>query len=236
MSLSAFFAAIAPMLSHGRSAAEVTAVLGPSSSGDAALGFYAVLVARNLEKILREVFPSVKALALQRDRECWATLVADYARMHPPRGHDPNGFALAMPGFLAARADVPPLWVELADFHLAQIHVFHAPDPIDGDGFEARIVVRQYTHAIPTIVAALARDGSVPPAPGGPCVVVIHRHAATAGVRVLHPSAAGLAALARRRGLELPPVLAALDAASIDRAEHALVRAGVLVEAAREVT
>ncbi len=231
MSLDAFFREVAPMLWQGRAAAAVTEAIGPSPSGDAALGFYGVLVARNLEKILREVFPSLKALAMQEGSARWTDLVRDFARAHPPRGRDPNGFGLALPAYLSGRSDVPRFWVEIADFHLAQVHVYHAPEPTGGDGFEGRILVRSYEHAVVQIVDALAHEPMRPPSLGAPCVVVIYRHARTGRARVLSPHAAQVAALARRQGLELPSVLAALEPSVIDAAEQALVAAGVLLEA-----
>lgn len=233
MTLPAFFTAMQPMLLGRSSASDLEARLGASPSGTAALGFYGVLVARNVEKILREVCPTLFVLAART--HAWRTLVADYLDAHPPRGGDPNRFADALPDFLHARAELPDVWGEIADYHVAYVRAYHAADE-DGDGFDRRVFVRQYTHPVPQIVEALARDReSAIPAPR-PTLVVVFRHTRTLRVRRLVPSATGLAALARRQGLDLPPALAGLCEADIATAERALIREGVLVPRISSIT
>jgi hypothetical protein len=225
MTLPAFFTAMQPMLLGHSSATDVEARLGASPSGTAALGFYAVLVRRNVEKILREVCPSVFVLATRA--RAWTSLVTDYLDAHPPTGGDPNGFADGLPEFLQARADTPASWAELADYHVIHVRAHHAADD-ETDGFDRRLFVRQYTYPIPHIVDALARDRDAAVAAPRPTLVVVFRHTRTLRVRRLVPSATGLAALARREGLELPPSLAGLAATAISAAERVLVREGVL--------
>lgn len=230
MTLAAFFAEMQPMLLGRVSAADVQRRLGPSPSGTAALQFYAVLVARNVDKILREICPTLFVLATRAG--VWRDIVDAHVRAHPPAGGDPNRFADALPELLQElarrRADVPPLFAELADYHVVHVRAHHAVDG-DDDGFERRLFVRQYAHPVAEIVDALSRDpNAAVPAPH-PALVVVFRHARTLRVRRLVPSAAGLAALARRQALALPPALASLADLAIVRAERALVREGVLV-------
>jgi hypothetical protein len=229
MTLDAFSGEMQPMLLGRASAAAVEARLGRSPSGTTALAFYAVLVSRNAHKILREICPTLFVFAARAG--AWSGLVHDYLAAHPPRGGDPNRFADALPEFLERRArqhgDVPQLWAELADYHVVQVRAHQAADG-EGDGFDRRLFVRQYTHPIPEIVERIARDPAVAIASPRPTLVVVFRHARTLHVRRLVPSAAGLAALARRQGLALPPALAGLPDAEVVAAERALIREGVL--------
>ncbi len=228
MTLHAFFSTMGPFLRGARSVVEVERTLGLSRSGTAALDFYRVLVARNDAKILREICPSLHTLARRAGR--WQELVRDYVAAHPPCGGDPNRAADALPEYLRSRADVDPLWSELADYHVARVQAHHAPEgDRDDDGFDRRLFVRQYMHPVPAIVDALARGQDVTLPQPRPTIVVVFRDTRTLRVRRLAPSAAGLAALARREGLGLPPPLSGLPSAVIDAAERGLERDGVLV-------
>jgi len=229
--MTAFFAAMAPMLAGRIDAAQVESRLGPSPSGTAALGFYAELVRRNLHKILSDVFPSVRAVCHGDGGEGrWVQLAAAYADAHPGTGADPNLFAARFPQWLATQTGVPAVWTELADYEWTRLIAFHAPDAAsDVDGFDVRLFVRQYSSDIPRLAVAALRGE----APGAevPVLVAVFRHARTAHLGTFRLGAAGLAALARRRGLPLPASLGALSDDAILQAQDALVEAGVLVSA-----
>ena len=232
--LAGFFAAMAPMLAGRTAARDVEAAIGPSASGTDALGFYAELVRRNLHKILSDVFPAVRAVAhhLHGDDRAWAGLVAAYGVAHPGRGGDPNRFAAAFPGWLRGRCEFTGPWaelaVELADYEWTRVLAYHARDT-DGDGVEQRLFVRQYTCDIPALARAVQQASFASPAPR-PHLVAIFRHARTLQLAVFQLGAAGLAALARRQGLAVPPALAALPDAAVRAAVVSLESAGVLAQ------
>jgi hypothetical protein len=229
-----FFDELAPMLASTRSAREVELVLGPCPSGTAALGFYAELVRRNLAKILRDVFPVTRALVMRDAPRRWDELALAYACDHPPTGAVPNRYAASLPSWLASRGADEARWAEIADFEWLRVAAHHAMDGApDDDGFDRRIFVRQYTFDVPRWIAAHASDPSTPlPAPA-PTIAIVFRHSVTGRVGVHRPTAAGLAAIARRASELLPSPLDRLDAATLARAEHALVDAGVLVPKSR---
>jgi hypothetical protein len=232
--LETFFGAMVGMLAGHRSASDIEQVLGRSPSGTDNLGFYAELVRRNLDKILRDVFGHVHALVLQSgDAATWRALARDYTRDHPPTGNVPNAFAAAFPQWLARRG--AQTWSEIADFEWLRVRTHHAPDG-DDDGFERRLFFRQYTFDVPGWIAAHARDASTPIPAASPCIAVVFRHHTTGLVGVHRPTPTGLAALARRAGAALPAELGQLDPLAILRAERALVAAGVLVPLAGEST
>lgn len=230
--LGRFFAAMAPMLEGRASAREVEAAIGPSASGSDALAFYAELVRRNLHKILSDVFPAVRAVArhVHGDDRAWVGLAVDYAAAHPGRGGDPNRFAAAFPTWLRGRPELAGPWaepaVELADYEWTRLLAYHAAD-VEGDGVDERLFVRQYTCDIPALAHAVLHGSFALPA-ARPRIVAIFRHARTLQLGVFHLGAAGLAALARRQGLAMPPVLAALPEAAVHSAVVALEAAGVL--------
>jgi hypothetical protein len=229
--MTAFFAAMAPMLAGRIDAAQVESRLGPSPSGTAALGFYTELVRRNLHKIVSDVFPAVRAICRTDGGEArWVQLATEYAVAHPGTGADPNHFAARFPQWLVQQSGVPAVWAELADYEWTRLLAFHAPDvSADIDGFDARLFIRQYSSDIPRLAVAALR-GEVAAAEV-PVLVAVFRHARTARLGTFRLGAAGLAALARRRGLPLPASLGALSDDAIVQAADALVEAGVLVSA-----
>lgn len=233
MSLEAFFDAMGPMLRGQASPREVETQLATESpSGTANLGFYATLAERNHFKILRDLFGPIRTLALRLDPALWPALVRDYTRKHPATHWDPNRFGALFSDYLAQRREADPafpaVFEELADYFYTRYRVFSCPDDV-GDGFDQRLFVRQYTHAVPDVPDALASDPDLQRFEPSPTLVLIYRPLHETDVRLFHPTVVGLAALARRRGLEsMPPVFEALSPQAIDNAESELVRHGVL--------
>lgn len=227
--LSGFFAALGPMLEGRATAEDVEARLGRSATGTAALGFYAELVRRNLHKILGDVYPLVRTLVNREPdgHARWTSLARDYACAHPGSGADPNRFAAQFSPWLRGCSDAPPIWAELADYEWTRVAAYHAQDVAD-DGFDARLFVRQYTWDVPAFAAALLADPSAAPPPTSPTTVALFRHTRTLQLGVFRLGAAGLAALACRRGVAMPPVLAALGEPAIVAATRRLEDSGVL--------
>ncbi|NVB37287.1 putative DNA-binding domain-containing protein [Pseudenhygromyxa sp. WMMC2535] len=245
--LERLYAAIGPFLFGERSVAELEASIGSSASGTDALDFYRVLVERNTKKILGELFSPVRELCERLHPGLWPELVADYARSHRGAARDPNWFGEHFSAFLAARREQrpeqSPLLEELADYVFCRFAASTAPDafgPDDPEGFERRLFVRLYTAGIPELLVALRKRPEAPtsalplaPRPSTVLIFRVHRvdgesFGAAAGMRWHRPDLAQLAALARRQGLELPPPMAALDAAQLERGLAALVKLGVL--------
>ncbi|MEZ4454519.1 MAG: hypothetical protein R3B09_34020 [Nannocystaceae bacterium] len=167
----------------------------------------------------------------------WAALLCDYARAHPPEGWDPNRYAAAFPGFLAARRAEEPRLLEvdeeLADFYWIEYAAFSAADAIPRerapDGVDHRIFVRQYTRAIPAFARALRRGESPALPAAAPTLTIVFRNP-TLRVESMHPSIAAIAALVRRQGGDPAALVPGIEAAAIDEAEAELRRRGVLVD------
>jgi hypothetical protein len=231
MSLPAFFAAMRPMLLGERSATDVQTELGDAPSGTDNLEFYRVLVERNLFKILRDLYGPVRHLALRADDGTWARLVRTFAKAHPPAHHDPNRFGEGFSEFLAneraRHGSIPALWEELADFCWIRHRAHVAPD-LDGDGFDVRLFVRHYTHDVVEVARRLGDDADAELPGAAPKLLVLYRHARTDQVRLYFPTAAGLAALARRQGEDLPEAFAAIGTEQVDAATLHLVEHGIL--------
>ena len=225
-----FFAAMAPLLNGRCTAADVEQAIGPSPSGSVNLDFYRVLVERNLFKILRDVHAPVRALALRQDPQSWARLVRSYAAAHPPMHWDPNAFAGAFPEWLEVErkrtGEIPVLLEQLADYQWIRHRAGRCRD-VGDDGFDERLFVRQYSYDVPKIAAALEEDEHAD-LPGRRAVVVlVYRHTRALDVRTFYPTNAGLAALARRQGVMVPPELG--EFSNIDRTEIELIEHGILM-------
>ncbi len=235
VTLADFFSQMRPYLQGHQDLARTREVLGPSPSGDHDFSFYRVLAERNLFKILRELYAPLRALVLRDQAALWATLVREYIAAHPPGGRHPNCAGEALPEFLAARRerqpDQPAIYEEIADYCWIRLQVQRAPDD-EGDGFESRLMVRQYSYAIPEFVAALEADPDAAERPEPqPVVLFVYRHWRQLHACSFRPSAAGLVALARRQGLAVPPALQAVPPDHVDVAEAQLVEHGVLAPA-----
>lgn len=228
--LSAFFQVVPAFLAGSRSAAQVEAQLGPCPSGTEALAFYRTLMERNAFKLLREIFPSVRAALVSEDPGRWRTVVQEFAAAHPCGHWNPNEFGAPFPEYLrqaAGRGEVPDLVAELADYHLVQYRVSVAPAATESDdGWDRTLFIRQYTHPVAAYAAAVERGpGPVALPSPQPTIVLVYR--AKDRVHWLHPTPPQLAALARRRGLELPLPLAQLDPTAVEEADGQLVGYGV---------
>ncbi len=233
--LDRFFATIEPFVFGASGVEQVERELGRSASGSTNLDFYRVLVGRNLDKILRELFAPLRILVEREHPGLWPSLVRDYALAHPPRARDPNWFGEAFADWLVARreagGELSALYEELADYQFTRFMAASGPDlAADDEGFERRIFVRHYSHPIAAFVPLILRDAAAALPEPRPTTLVI--------ARCLHPpfavltraaSLAELAALARREGLDLPPALAALPASTRVEADAALVERGILI-------
>jgi len=232
MSLDAFFEAMAPMLERKAPAKAVVETLGPTPSALTDLGFYATLVERNHFKILSDMFPELLALVQRELPERWPALVRSYRDAHPAVHWDPNRFAAGFSDFLRGlrdAGDIPhPIYEELADLGYIR-QVVYSGNGSDANTYEGRIAVRQYTHPASDFFFKLREDPSAPIPQPRPQVVFVYRHVRDDSLHHFLPTAAGLAALARRRGIdELPAMFSSLSEAQIAEADRSLVEWGVL--------
>ncbi|MCX4244992.1 hypothetical protein [Paraliomyxa miuraensis] len=235
--LAAFFAQMKPYLLGQQALAPTLRALGPPHGSEDDFSFYRVLAERNLFKVMLELYGPLRTLWLRRQDELpaavgtWRAMVDEYIAAHPPAGRHPNCFGEALPEFLAARREripeQPVVYEELADFCWIRTRAHQAPDD-EGDGFDSRLFVRQYSYPIPDFVAALGRDSQAPVPEPQPRVLLVYRHWQQLQVRLFHPSAAGLVALARRQGVEVPAPLQAVPSDHVEIADAALVEHGVL--------
>lgn len=233
------YAALAPFLFGEHDVATLEAELGASPSGSANLDFYRVLVARNLNKILSELFPLIRALMQREHPQLWPKLIQDFARAHPSEARDPNRLGLHLPEYLstrrARRSEYSALYEELADYQMCRYLAASAPEPTPGeDGFEERVFIRGYTHPVPEIVAALGRDPAAQLPEPRPVTLLVYRslhpprRIAFAGLRTHTPDLEEVAAIAKRQGLTLAGPLAQVDAEGLARGLARLVERGVL--------
>jgi hypothetical protein len=225
-----------------------TRAVGESPSGSDALEFYAVLVRRNLFKIMREVFPALFVLIRREHPGLWNSLIDDYAREHPPRGWDPNHFAAAFPGFLGRRhvsdPRVAPLYEELADLHWIKFLAWSARDELPAesgiDGLNHRLFVRQYSRRVPAFALALPQDHAAELPPEQPTPTLIYRDPSSLRVKIFYPTAAALAVLAqRRRGRPHPESASSvpgLTREAFNTIERELLAHGVLLARAGEAS
>ena len=236
--LAGFFAHMRPYLMGQRGLEPTRDALGPSPSGDDAFAFYRVLAQRNLFQMMRQLYAPLHALVLRDEAEgvvapeTWSAIVREQIAARPPGGRHPNCFGEGFSARLAARRErepgQPALYEEIADFCWIRALAHAAPDD-EGDGFDARLFVRQYGWHVPELVAALERDPAAPRPDPRPVVLLVYRHLRSLQTRIFHPSAAGLVALARRQGAPVPSALQAVPIAHVDAAEAQLVEHGVLV-------
>ncbi|MCR9160251.1 MAG: hypothetical protein ACE37F_27385 [Nannocystaceae bacterium] len=231
MTLDAFYRAMAPMLEGTASPQVVIDTLGPTPSGAENLGFYSTLVERNHFKILFELFPILRALLLREHPGSWPKIVRQYRATHPATHWDPNRFAEHFSEHLRAMRERGaldhPIYEELADLVYLRQRVYSGHD-LGPDAYDGRVVVRQYSHPTSDYYFALHEDPSAPLPQARPQVVFVYRHAQDHALHHFLPTAAGLAALARRQGItDLPPMFAALGEAQLEDADRALVEHGV---------
>ncbi|GEM_PF-2730622 len=117
-----FHEQLAPFLFDEQPVAELEAQLGASASGSDNLDFYRVLIGRNFDKMLRELFAPVHRLVQRLHPGSWPQWTREYARAYPSVARDPNWVGEQFSTWLAQRrerpegADQSPLLEEMADY------------------------------------------------------------------------------------------------------------------------
>jgi len=237
MKLEDFFSETQALLMGRIDARSYQRKLGKSSSGTSRLEYYQTLIRRNMMKVLRDMYPSVRARYLQFRPGRWGNLVERFTRQHPPPSHwDPNQFSAPFPHFLAAERardpKLPPDLEQLADFHWTEFCVFSAaetwPEELGPDGLEHRLYVRQYDGKIPKYARQLTRDPEARPDSLTPTATLIYRDLKTNRLAVFYPSILGLLLLSKRSGKKLPEI-PGVTSQKLEIAEQNLIKRGILM-------
>lgn len=235
--LASFFRAFAPMLELTSDVNRVEREFGASPSGTSRMGFYGVLARRTRLLTLGDMCPATRYAVQSSKGPAWMDLVLRYAESHPPSHADPNRFAEGFSEFIASERQrgfpLPSFLEELAEyeFTLWEVGITDFQPTLSDPGLDRTIRVRQYSANVADFVTEF-HAGHAPEAPAaGPVIVLIYQHTRSGYPRYFFPSAAGLAALARRAGKSLPK--ATFDEDTLSSAEQELVEYGVLVGAAQ---
>jgi hypothetical protein len=199
-SLATFFAEMDPFLRGERSAEEVLARLGPSSSGVQRFALYAELVRRQRRGIIDHFYRAVAAAAEAEDAGLFGRLRDAYLQLHPPAHWTPNEAARAFPGFLAAQVTASPQLVSLADYAWARFSVMHAEHRPGDLGVDEAILVRHYEWDVATYSDAVERGMGDVELGTTPRTLLLGRHRGAATLVVLTPSVAALVAMAVASG------------------------------------
>lgn len=236
MKLEDFFSETQALLMGRTDARSYQRKLGTSSSGTSRLEYYQTLIRRNMMKVLRDMYPSVRNRYLQFRPGQWGTFVERFTRQHPPPSHwDPNQFSAPLPEFLAAERErdpkLPSDLEQLADFHWTEFCVFSAsetwPQDLGPDGMEHRLYVRQYDGKIPQYARQLIRDPEAVPGSSTPTPTLIYRDLKTHRTAVFYPTILGLLVLSKRSGKTLPKI-PGVTSQNLEIAEKDLIQRGIL--------
>lgn len=229
MSLAAFFAEMDPFLRGERSAEEVLARLGPSSSGVARFALYAELVRRQRRGIIDHFYRPVAAAAEAKEKGLFARLRDAYLREHPPTHWTPNEAARAFPGFLAEQEASDLQLVALADYAWARFSVMHAEHRPGELGVDDAILVRHYEWDVATYSEAVEHGTGDIELDATPRTLLLGRHRSASTLVVLTPSLAALIAMAVASGRR-PVLPAGLTAAVVEDEARALEARGLFPE------
>lgn len=207
----------------------VEALLGPSPSGTKRLALYPTLVRRQWNGVVDHFYRALASIANHTHPGRFARLRDGYLEAHPPAHWEPNRNVLGLPAYLEALGDVPPLWIELADFAVCRFKVMHA-DHSDVPRLDETLFVRHYEHDVSLVSAVVEREGgaSVPDVQVAPRTIVFGRHVRTGRLVVTTPSFAALIALGRLAGESIPALPAGLTEAQVEHERGALAELGLI--------
>lgn len=230
MSLAAFFAEMDPFLRGERSAEDVLARLGPSSSGVARFGLYAELVRRQRRGIIDHFYRPVAAAAEAQEKGLFGRLRDAYLLQHPPTHWAPNEAARAFPAFLTEQPVVDARLVALADYAWARFSVMHAAHRPGELGVDEAILVRHYAWDVAAYSDAVEQGAADVALEATPRTLLLGRHrAASSTLVVLTPSLAALIAMAVASGRR-PALPAGLTASMVEGEARELEARGLFPE------
>ncbi len=259
-SIAAFFDAAAPFMSGAITHSEFALRLGPGPSPDHRTLFYQRLMAANVRRILRALFPVLYAIFKEPARAgldalpTWAELCADFVATLPSRHWSPNALGDALPGYLEAHQEIGA--GGLAEPGVSRMQWPQGLDAIAGwslqrlrAGREAEGVGRvmpgvsagTYAFDVAHWMGLFESNGeaSLRLALGGPKVVLVaYRDPTHQTVRVLRPEPLGLLALGIASGQVARPsqhaqhVQDAVATKRLEQAEAQLIALGLIAKPA----
>ncbi len=229
MTLAAFFAEMDPFLRGERSAEDVLARLGPSSSGIGRFALYAELVRRQRGGIIDHFYRPVAAAAEAKEKGLFGRLRDAYLRQYPPTHWTPNEAARAFPGFLAEQPVVDAQLVALADYAWARFSVMHAAHRPGELGVDDAILVRHYAWDVAAYSDAVEHGTGEAALDATPRTLLLGRHRRASTLVVLTPSLAALIAMAVASGRR-PALPAGLTASVVEEEARDLEARGLFPE------
>lgn len=238
-SLGAFFAATSEFFAGRLSHADWRDTLGPSPSAPSRHVFYPRLMAANVRRILRAVFPVLADVFAAPSRAgltalpSWAELCADYVSICPSSAWAPNALGDGLPDYLAVRTDLPEGLTDLAAWSLQLLRAgVEGPANAGSSRLAPGVSAAPYTFDVAAYFQRFS-EGSAHLADlaaarlGPPVILVAYRDPVSLRVRVLRPSAAILRALGVAAGELAPP---AEPAPAYDSALASLIHKGLIAD------
>jgi len=241
-SVVAFFDRVVPFLSGQTTCEELAAQLGPSRSPPRRLLFYQRLMAANVRRILRAVFPVVADIIAHPERvglatvTSWERLSSDFIAAHPTAHWSPNALGAAFPEYLEARVDLPRGLADLATWCLqllaartAEAGVGHLAAGVSAAHHRFDVARLTASLAEATPGAALREDLAA--AARGPAIVLVAYRLPSGDVRVLRPDPFEVAALGLASGEVDRDALGALQVDRLADARGRLIALGLIIDA-----
>jgi len=255
-SVAEFFHQVVPFLAGQTTCEALTEQLGPSCSPPQRLLFYQRLMAANVRRILRAVFPVIAEIIASPERvglasvTSWERLSAEFVAAHPTAHWRPNALGAAFPEYLETRADLPRGLADLANWCLQLLAARTAETGVGR--LAPGVSAAHYRFDVAKLLARLADAKSdkelavspsaavaeLPPPQlavaivGPPIVLVVHR-VASGEIRVLRPDPFEVAALALASGEVDRDALGAIPADRLARASDRLSELGLIIPGAR---
>jgi hypothetical protein len=239
-SVKRFFDHAAPYFAGATRLADFDSALGSGPSRPERREFYPRLMAANVRRILRAVFPILGDIVSDPRRAGlaslppWADLCADFIASRPSGHWSPNALGEAFPEFLASRGGLPVGLVAIGDWSLRLLHAQRSPSAsaavLEGglaDGVSAALYPFDVAAWI-TAFQAGAADLPRAHAEGPAVFLVAFRDPAEGGTRVLRPTAVELLALGIASGEVSPADHPEVDPLALARARRHLTQRGLL--------
>jgi hypothetical protein len=159
---------------------------------------------RNLLLIAGDLFPSVRELVRRDGAADWDELVLAYARSHPARDWDPNGFGALFSEYLQHQSELPAYLAELADYHYTMFSVGVALRRASGTSeLENTVCVRQYEYDVLEFMRRWREDETSSPPDERACAVVIYQRATSGEPAAFQPTRLEILVLLESCGREV---------------------------------
>lgn len=231
--LDGFFAAVVPYLRGETTVDRFFATLGPSTSPRERVEIYPWLVRGDLERIIDDVFPTLRAACEQSRPDLYAELKRRYADRRPPSHFELYRWGEGLADFVCAIAGaegLPSYLEEIADFHYTRYRILTADVEPSEQRLDLTLHVRQYAFETPDFVAAAERGRVDGPPRSGAKVYLHYRSLIDGSARWMVPTTPMLLAVARFAQPTAAPaaLVASVSDGDLDLARASLRDRGVL--------